>query len=123
VFLKVVDSNARLTIADLVFVGAACEIDVAVSVSIGAHTLLAPGVFITDHTHNMRRHARLDAQGTRSAPVTIGEDVWLGTKSVIMAGVTIGDGAVVGAGAVVTKDVAPYSIVAGVPAREIGRRE
>ncbi len=55
-------------------------------------------------------------------PTTVGNDVWLGTNCVIVAGVKIGDGAVVGAGAVVTKDVAPYEIVGGVPARRIRLR-
>jgi acetyltransferase-like isoleucine patch superfamily enzyme len=55
-------------------------------------------------------------------PVVIGNDVWLGRDSLIFDGITIGDGAVIGARAVVTKDVRPYAIVAGVPAREIRRR-
>lgn len=54
--------------------------------------------------------------------IIIGNDVWIGYDAVIMAGVTIGDGAIIGARAVVTKDVAPYSIVGGVPAREIRKR-
>ncbi len=54
--------------------------------------------------------------------VHIGHDVWIGHKAVILAGVQVGNGAVIGAGAVVTKDVAPYSIVGGVPAVKIGRR-
>ena len=58
----------------------------------------------------------------RQSRVTTGNDVWLGHNAVIMGGVTIGDGAVVGAGAVVTHDVAPYEIVGGVPARHIGWR-
>ncbi len=53
---------------------------------------------------------------------TIGNDVWIGTHCIIMPGVTIGDGAVIGAGCVVTKDVLPFSIMAGVPARKIGDR-
>ena len=122
VYLKLVASEARLTVGDFTFIGAGCEIDVAASVTIGAHTLLAPGVFITDHAHNMARAQRLDEQGSRSAAVTVGDDVWLGAKCVVLAGVTIGDGAVVGAGAVVTKDVEAYAIVAGVPARAIGKR-
>lgn len=52
----------------------------------------------------------------------VGNDVWLGYRSVILAGVTIGDGAIVGAYSVVTKDVPPYTIVAGNPAKEIRRR-
>lgn len=65
--------------------------------------------------------------GTASAyvenrPVLIGNDVWIGTGVTILDGVTIGDGAIIGAGCIVTKDVAPYSIVAGVPGRAIGAR-
>lgn len=54
--------------------------------------------------------------------IVIGNDVWIGYEAVIMAGVTIGDGAIIGARAVVTKDVPPYTIVGGVPARDIRRR-
>ncbi|MDE7166474.1 MAG: CatB-related O-acetyltransferase [Bacteroidaceae bacterium] len=54
--------------------------------------------------------------------IIIGNDVWIGFEAVIMAGVHIGDGAIIGARAVVTKDVPPYSIVGGVPAREIRKR-
>lgn len=54
--------------------------------------------------------------------IVIGNDVWIGYDAVIMAGVTIGDGAVIGTRAVVTKDVEPYSIVGGVPAKEIRKR-
>jgi acetyltransferase-like isoleucine patch superfamily enzyme len=54
--------------------------------------------------------------------VTTGHDVWIGHNAIIMGGVTLGDGAVVAAGAVVTHDVAPYEIVAGVPAKHIGWR-
>lgn len=54
--------------------------------------------------------------------ITIGNDVWIGYEAVILAGVHIGNGAIIGARAVVTKDVAPYSIVGGVPTREIRKR-
>ncbi len=54
--------------------------------------------------------------------IIIGNDVWIGYEAVIMAGVTIGDGAIIGTRAVVTKDIAPYSIVGGIPAREIRKR-
>lgn len=120
VFLKTISGS--LTVGDFAFIGRGCEIDVAESVTIGSHTLIAPNVFITDHTHNHARALRLDEQGNRIAPVVIGSDAWIGAHAVVLPGVTVGDGAIVGAGAVVTKDVAPYAIVAGVPARAIGSR-
>lgn len=58
----------------------------------------------------------------RRQRVTIGHDCWIGHKAIIMPGITIGNGAVVAAGAVVTRDVAPYTVVAGVPAKQISRR-
>ena len=54
--------------------------------------------------------------------IVIGNDVWIGYETVIMAGVTVGDGAIIGTRAVVTKDVPPYTIVGGIPARPIRRR-
>lgn len=54
--------------------------------------------------------------------IQIGNDVWIGTGAILLDGVQIGDGAIIAAGAVVTRDVAPYSIVAGVPARELRKR-
>ncbi len=122
VFLKIVADDAKLAVGDHAFIGTGSEIDVLQSVTIGAHALIAPNVFITDHTHNTAAGLRLDEQGSRSAPVTIGDDAWIGTRAVILPGVTIGDGAIVGAGAVVTKDVPPNAIAAGVPARVIGQR-
>ena len=69
----------------------------------------------------------LDAKDIRSAwdnkgDIVIGNDVWIGYEAVILSGVTVGDGAIIGARAVVTKDVPPYTIVAGVPARPIRKR-
>ncbi|MES2042853.1 MAG: acyltransferase [Pseudomonadota bacterium] len=58
----------------------------------------------------------------KGGPVTIGNRVWIGYRALVMPGVTIGEGAVVAAGSVVTKDVAPFTIVGGNPAREIGKR-
>lgn len=69
----------------------------------------------------------LDAKNIRSAwdnkgDIVVGNDVWIGYEAVILSGVTIGDGAVIGARAVVTKDVPPYTVVGGVPARPIKKR-
>jgi acetyltransferase-like isoleucine patch superfamily enzyme len=94
-------------------------------VKIGRYTMLAPRVAVVggDHVYDNCRKPVIFAGRPPEMPITrIGDDCWIGYGSIILAGVTIGDGAIVAAGAVVTKDVAPYSIVAGVPARVLKYR-
>ena len=122
VHLKISDNEGRIRLGDEVFLGFGTELDISLELRVGNHVLIAPGCFITDHTH---RHAATDViarQGCECAPVHIGDDVWLGAHAVILPGVIIGAGAMVGANAVVNRDVEPMSIVAGVPARTIGVR-
>ena len=89
-------------------------------VTIGHHVNLAQGITVTALNHNFSDlNKRIDEQGISTQLVTISDDVWIGANAVILPGVTIGQHAVVAAGAVVTKDVPPYSIVAGVPAKVI----
>lgn len=86
--------------------------------------MMGPDVTILSQTHNIERtDIPMGKQGMREAEVIIGNDVWIGMRSIIMPGVKIGDGAVIGAGAVVTKDVPDYAIVGGVPARIIKYRK
>jgi acetyltransferase-like isoleucine patch superfamily enzyme len=121
-FIKLVDDRALVTLGSMTFIGCGSELDIAGELHIGSHVLIAPGCFITDHGHGHAAGTLIDAQGTTCRPVRIGNDVWLGARVVVLPGVTIGDGAIVGAGAVVTHDVSPAAIVAGVPARPIGSR-
>jgi acetyltransferase-like isoleucine patch superfamily enzyme len=123
VYLKIVSDDAQLEFGDAVFVGRGTEFDVAESVTVGAHTIIAPGCFVTDHNHGISPQLRIDQQGCISRRVEIGRDVWLGANVVVVAGVTIGDGAVVGAGSIVTRDVPSMAIVAGVPARILRSRD
>ena len=89
-------------------------------VRIGSHVNLAQGITVTALNHNFKdSDKRIDEQGVSTNPVTIGNDIWIGANAVILPGVTIGDHSVVAAGAVVTKDVPPHSLVAGVPAKVI----
>jgi acetyltransferase-like isoleucine patch superfamily enzyme len=89
-------------------------------VTIGSHVNLAQGITVTALNHNFAdKNLRIDEQGVSTSPVTIGDDIWIGANAVILPGVTIGNHSVVAAGAVVTKDVPPHSLVAGVPAKKI----
>ena len=90
---------------------------------IGNKVMMGPDVVILTHTHNIdRTDIPMGDQGSRVSKVTIGNDVWIGMRTIIMPGVKIGNGAVIGAGAVVTKDVPDYAIVGGVPAKVIKYR-
>jgi acetyltransferase-like isoleucine patch superfamily enzyme len=89
-------------------------------VKIGSHVNLAQGITVTALNHNFDdTNKRIDEQGISTNAVTIEDDVWIGANAVILPGVTIGSHCVVAAGAVVTKDVPPHSLVAGVPAKII----
>ena len=89
-------------------------------VTIGCHVNLAQGITVTALNHNFEASdKRIDEQGVSTTPVTIEDDIWIGANAVILPGVTIGNHSVVAAGAVVTKNVPPHSLVAGVPARII----
>jgi len=107
-----------VTIGDHTRVGIHCT--VIGPVCIGNHVNLAQGITVTALNHNFAdSNRKIDEQGISTKPVVIGDDVWIGANAVILPGVTIGRHVVVAAGAVVTKDVPDYSLVAGVPAKEI----
>jgi acetyltransferase-like isoleucine patch superfamily enzyme len=89
---------------------------------IGDFVSLAPEVFITASDYRFERGRPFRQQPKEERDVVIGDDVWLGVRVVVTAGVTIGDGCIVGAGAIVTRDLPANAIAAGVPARVIGER-
>lgn len=90
---------------------------------VGARTLIGPGVRIISYQHRFVGRQPVKGQATDARPIVIENDVWIGANAVIMAGVRIGEGAIVGAGAVVTRDVPAWSVATGVPARTVRRRE
>jgi acetyltransferase-like isoleucine patch superfamily enzyme len=97
------------------------------SITIGNKVLFGPKVTIMGGDHNISPIGQYmydvkHKEPNDDLPVVIQDDVWVGTGAIILKGVTIGMGAVVAAGAVVTKDVPPYSIVGGVPAKVISMR-
>jgi len=122
VWLNVVRENAKIRIGEYTFIGRGTELGVSNEINIGKNCLISPAVFITDHNHGMEMGKPMNAQETKSARVEIGDDVWIGAKSIILPGVHIDSGAVVGAGAVVRNNVPAYAIVAGVPSKIIRYR-
>ena len=117
------ECDGVIRIGDRTIFGHHCTIAARRAIEIGEDCLIAEMVSIRDHDH---RFERLDflirEQGEIVAPVHIGRNVWLGAKATICKGVSIGDNAIVGANAVVTHDIPPNAIAAGVPARVIRMR-
>ena len=93
-------------------------------VNIGNNVMMGPEVYIytQNHSHQRTDIPMIDQGYEREKPVTIKDDVWIGSRVTILPGVTVGKGAIIGASAVVTKDVPDYSIVAGNPACVIKSR-
>lgn len=117
--------SRNIELGPRVTIGPGCRIWASPNAKIimGAHAMLGPNVTIVtaNHTFNDRETA-VGAQAQREVDVHVGEDVWIAANAMILSGVRVGDGAIVAAGAIVTKDVEAFSIVAGVPARPIGTR-
>ena len=120
--IRIVVDSGRLEIGPNTNVnGFGTKILCAESIRIGAHCTFSWEVQILDNDF----HA-ITVDGVQQpsvAPVVIGDRVWVGTRVVILKGVTIGDGAVIAAGSVVTKDVPPGAVAAGVPAKVVGRAD
>lgn len=104
--------------------GLGINCDIAGPVVIGDNVMMGPEVVIytTNHGHD-RIDVPIAKQGiTSPRTVTIGNDVWIGRRVIILPGVTIGEGSILGAGAVVAKDIPPYSVAVGNPARVVKKR-
>ncbi|MHC4118281.1 MAG: acyltransferase [Planctomycetota bacterium] len=119
--------HKTIKIGDDVYIGAGACFVVTEGLTIGNKVMFGPHVTIMggDHNTSVLGSYMFDVDTKRpddDLPVTIEDDVWVGARAVILKGVTIRRGSVVGAGAVVTRDTPPYSVVAGVPAKVIGYR-
>jgi maltose O-acetyltransferase len=120
-----VGRGATLEMGSNVYINYGVSINCNIRITIGDGCLIAPEVMIMDddgHPVDWRTRHQYWPQGPETrlgAPIHIENAVWLGARAIVLKGVTIGEGSVVGAGAVVTRSVPPHTLVAGVPARVI----
>ena len=125
-----IDSGARLQVAheatlaigDRVGIGPYNFLNALDDLTIGSDTMFGPLMSVNCGDHGTERCSPMREQLGTYAPVCIGSDCWLGSMVVVTKGVTIGDGAIIGAGSVVTCDVPEFTIAAGVPAKVIKER-
>ena len=115
--------SARTSLGDYSGIGVNARING--TCTIGTHVMMGADVTVITHNHSFERTdiPMMDQGFEEDRPVVIGNDVWIGDKVTILPGVNIGDGSIIGAGAVVTHDVPPYAIVGGVPAKIIRMRK
>ena len=118
------DLGIGLIIGNNVGIAQNCFIQVRGRVVIGNNVIFGPGVSIFSENHNFSDSTKfINEQGETRQGVTIEDGVWIGTRAVILDGVTVGKYSVVAAGSIVTKDVPPYVIVGGIPARIMKNRK
>ena len=112
-----------LVVGDHSNIGPYCYIGCSGHISIGNNVMISPRVSIYAENHVFDQiDVTIKSQGVKKENVVIEDDCWIASNSILLAGVTIGKGSIVAAGSVVTQDVPPYSVVAGVPARVIKNR-
>ena len=116
--------NPEIRIGDNCLIGADSHITAINRIIIGDNVLMGDKILITDNAHGPSEPNVLDISPKyrpleSKGPVIIGNNVWIGEKTSIMPGVTIGDGVIIGANSVVTKDIPGYCVVAGIPAKII----
>jgi acetyltransferase-like isoleucine patch superfamily enzyme len=118
------DLGIGLTIGNNVGIAQNCFIQVRGRVSIGNDTIFGPGVYLFSENHKFDDpELPVVVQGETRKGVKVEEGVWVGSRSVILDGVTIGRNSIIAAGSVVNRDVPPFSIVGGIPAKVIKERK
>jgi len=112
-----------ITLGDRVFIGNDCNFNCNSHITIGNDCLIAAHVKFADINHEISLANKINVQPINVQPIIVGDDVWIGLASIVLKGVTIGNGAVIAAGSVVNKSVPAYEIWGGIPAKKIGERK
>ncbi len=115
-------TGPNILIADRVFIGRNVEFNIQGRIEIGNDCLIASGCVFIDHDHGMNLRQPMRNQRQENHPIRIGPNVWIGASAVILKGVEISEGAVVGAGSIVTKSIPSNEVWCGNPARKMGLR-
>jgi maltose O-acetyltransferase len=110
--------GANVTLGDYAVVNHDCYFDSKEQITIGPRTAVAMGTMLFTSNHELGNEFKRWGE-YKPAPVVVGAGVWLGARVLVMPGVTVGDSCIVAAGSVVTKDLAPNAVYAGVPAKRI----
>jgi acetyltransferase-like isoleucine patch superfamily enzyme len=119
-----IDDYRHLAVGDDVSIGKSAVLGCIGGVTIGNEVMIAHGAQILSAGHRIpEAGTSMRFSGLEIAPIRIADGAWIGGGAIVLPGVTVGQGAVVAAGSVVTKDVEPFTIVAGVPTMVIGERE
>lgn len=117
------NNSAQVIIGKNNSIGFHTMIYASAGIEIGDNCMIAPFVYMVDSDHAIARDKLLVEQENIAAPISIGSDVWVGAHSLILKGVTIGNGAVIAANSVVTSDVPEYAVMGGTPAKILKYRE
>lgn len=115
-------SGQSIVIGKECFIGAGVEFNIQEKIELGDYCLIGSGTKFVDHNHGTEIGENMRSQLCPTSSIKIEKDVWIGANAVILMGVTIGEGAIIAAGAVVNKPVGAYEIWGGVPAKKIGSR-
>jgi acetyltransferase-like isoleucine patch superfamily enzyme len=119
----IVTETGNIQLGSRIYIGRDCVLASDAGIVIGDNTMLAEFVSIIDSDHDtVKNGIPIRDQELIPRPVTIGADVWVGRGCAVLKGISIGEGAVVGANSVVTKDIPPFSVAYGCPARVVRYR-